>query len=154
MKDPKKVSLQLQIDQVVDGVEYEGKIALGEVDISYRIVCAKSIPEIDAMTSPPSGLPELREFIWLTTKVGDREISLDDECCAFFYAILVGIMVRFYYDPQTRASNSGTLGMVVRGEGGSLPSGVTINLGMKTSMRTTLSGEMQDSLNRAFGCEF
>ncbi len=152
MNDPKKVSLRLKIEQVTDGAEYKGTIGVGGVDIAYGIVFTKTIPEIDAMTSPPSDLPGLRALIPITAKVGDREVLLDDQNYQLLLALLIDFAARFYYEPQTRASNDGMLGVAIRGEGsGLLPK---VALGMETSPQITLYGEMRESLSRAFGCKF
>jgi hypothetical protein len=151
MKDAKRVRLQVKIEQVVDGAEYKGTIGLGEVDISYGIVFKKTIPEIVAMTSPPSDLPELRALIQITTSVGDREVPLNDQHYQFFLTLLIDFAGQFYFAAQTRVSNTGILGVAVRGErDGLLPK---VKLGMLMSVNITLESDLRDSLSEAFGCK-
>jgi hypothetical protein len=119
MKMEDIADVKLRLTQVKDGVDYKGSISFDGVSFDYKIHFATPINKLDDLIAQATDPEEIRKTIQIdvTDKEGKPVSMESDQNYGLFLATVGRSAVEFYNHPQTRDSNDGPLGMLVRGEG-------------------------------------
>ena len=147
-----KVEVERYVKQVRDGSHYEGHVKIAETKFDYELVFAVPISQLDEM-EPVKDKSEIRNHFQLTIKKDNANIELTDREYSFFFSMLVEFAVDFYNNPQTRDSNEGMLGDMVRGEGPIVVIGASASIGITSSGPCDFQPQLCELLNGPkFGC--
>lgn len=126
----KKVSVELYVDQVRDGTDYKGHMKIADTKLDYEIHFDIPIDRLNSM-GQPKDISELRRTIPITMKRDNAEIEITNEEYGFFTSLIIEFVIEFYFNPQTRGSNKGQLGEMLRGGGVMAHFGASMSVGMK-----------------------
>jgi len=149
----KPVSVERHIDQVVDGSKYKGYVQIGKAKLDYELDFAVSIPETDTMPEPKDQA-EARRIFQITVKKDGSDIPLTDQEWGFFFSMLVMFAAEFYHLPQTRDSNSGTMGKLMNGTHSFLSHMASVSIGMTSKSSFNFSPDLRTMLNTPkFDCK-
>lgn len=147
-----KVSVERHVQQVRNGSHYKGYVKIAETKLDYELVFGVPIDRLDSM-EPAKDESEIRRLFQITVKRGNANIELTKEEYGFFFSMIVELAVEFYNNPQTRDSQEGMLGLVIRGQGHLVGMGVSASIGMTNSGSYNFSPELCAMLNAPkFGC--
>ena len=108
------MKIPASLTQVIDGLEYEGKIQFEENEFTFNIQFGVNIQDLDNEPVPPSDQQELinayaKRLFRVTLKKGEDSIELEKETFHFLLSTIVALAIQFYNLPQTRDSNEGFL---------------------------------------------
>ena len=147
----KKVSVERYVEQVRNGSHYKGYVKIADTKLSYELVFGIPIKQLDSIESPKDE-NEIRRLFQLTVKRNNADIELTNEEYSFFFSILVEFATEFYDNGQTRDSNEGLLGEVLRGEG-PMAELATASIGMTSDGSYEFPPELCAMLSAPkFGC--
>ncbi len=141
-----QLTVSKAVRQVVDGLKYEGTIALGQATFEYQLEFPLPIPELDAMEHE-ADTPTVRRLYKLTLKKGESVLELTDEEFEFFFALAAVHAVELYNLPQTRSSNEGKMGALLEGKGPLAALGASVSIGMTSVMSFRPPDKYRDILN-------
>lgn len=150
-----KVAIEQYIQQVSDGNRYKGHVKIADSKFDYELIFPVPIPRLDDMVVPGEdlGMDEIRRLCQLTVKRNDVAIELTDDEYGFFFRMLLVLTLDFYNNPQTRASNKGTVGQLIQGTSPLSDFGGSISIGMKLSGSSDFIPQLCEMLNAPkFGC--
>jgi hypothetical protein len=148
-----KVFTERHVEQVQDGTHYRGHVKFGDIQFEYELRLAVPIPKLDDMKEPPEEVSAIRRLFQITVKKGEESIELTDDEYSFFFHLLGEFVVNFYNDPQTRDSQEGLMGQMVRGEGLAAVFGSSAKIGITSSGSYDFNPELCEMLNAPkFGC--
>ncbi len=149
----KKVLIQRRIEQVKDGTEYKGHAIMGGVKLDYDLKFELPISQWDDM-NPIEEIEGIRRFYQITLKKNSETIQLSSDEYGFFFRLLIDFAVGFYNQSQTRQSNDGPLGDLLRGKGKIAAFGAKMAISFSDTLACDLPVSLCDLLSAPkFGCE-
>ncbi len=116
MTTVKKVLIEREIVQVKDGIDYKGYLKFGGVRFDYEMTFTVHVNQLANM-KPLANLDEARRIFVLILKRDGVNLEMEDEEYYFFFSMLAESIIDFYHHPQTRETNEGLFGKVLRSEG-------------------------------------
>lgn len=136
------MKIKMSVQQVIDGKEYTGSISDGTQEMNYNLRFTVAIPNLeeDAKKREASGkkMPreEIRSMFPLAITRSGTALKINEEQYGLLFSLLAPFVLDFHNNPQTRDSNEGLMGNLVRGEGGGfLPKGFAkAIIGMESSV--------------------
>jgi hypothetical protein len=145
-----KVPIEITLNQVRDGYEYDGECRIADKPFAFRISFPMGIERFcnlgaDEMPDTPS---RIMEFVPMAVTSNGQAIVLGEKPYGLFLALVGPVAIDFFRDPQTRDSNDGMLGDMLRG-GPLLNSIASAKIGMST--RSTY--DIADDVLQDIGCE-
>ena len=144
----KKFQIERYVEQVVDGLHYKGHVQISDVRIEYELVFSVPIPEVDNLDFP-NGISDIRKTLQLTVMKDQKEIDLTDEEYSLFLHILADFVVAFYGNSQSRRSNEGDMGRLLRGQGPMAAFVAKASIGMTSKSSCSFNSEICEILNRS-----
>lgn len=148
------VSVERYVEQVRNGSHYKGYLKIGESKLDYELVFEFPIKQLDSM-EPATSWDEVQRLFKITVKREDANIELTKEEYRFFFEMIVEFAVEFYNNPQTRDSQEGVLGALLRGNGQTLLGlDVSASIGMTSNYSYDFQPELCEMLSSPkFGCK-
>ncbi|MDD2785645.1 MAG: hypothetical protein PHS79_01985 [Patescibacteria group bacterium] len=139
------------VEQVRDGDYYKGSIKIAEKTFKYELKFAIPIGKLD--DAPPlEGIEEIRRVFQITVTKDGATLELSELEYGFFFQMLAEFAVDFYNEPQTRKSNLGDMGRLLRAEHPLVDMGKT-SIGMTTTGPYNFPSPVCEMLNGPkFGC--
>ncbi len=148
-----QLTVSRSIQQIVDGLKYQGTIGIGQGTFEYQLEFPVPVPELDAMKHAED-TPTIRRLYKLTIKKAGLALELTDDEFNFFFALAAMDAVEFYNLPQTRASNEGKMGELLEAKGPLASMGASLSVGMRSVMSFKCPDEYCDLLNTPkFDCK-
>jgi hypothetical protein len=149
-----KISVERRIEQVTDGTAYKGYLKIADIKLEYDLMFSIPIPKLAEMSDPKS-LGEIQRIFQITVKKSGADIKLTDHEWGFFYHMLVPFAEDFYHLPQTRDSNEGPIGNIMRGTNTFLPAGmVSCSVAVTSNADYDFKPDLCAMLNDPkFGCK-
>ena len=150
----KKVALEQYVEQVTDGVEYKGWLKISSTQLEYRLVFKVPIPELDkAPLAEGLAVDEIRDIFRITVIKSGNPIQLSDKEYAFFFGLLIKFACEFCVNPQTRDSQQGIMGDMVRGNSPLHGLGASATIGVQGGGSFEFDDELCAMLSSPkFGC--
>ena len=113
----KKVVIERQVEQVKDGTHYKGCLKFADVQLDFELVFGVHIKELDNTEVIIKDLDDMMKVFQISVTRDGVKIELSDDEYGLFFSLLVEHTIDFYNHPQTRDTNEGIFGKVLRGEG-------------------------------------
>lgn len=152
MTTTRKVSVERHVEQVRDGSHYKGYIKIGNTKLEYELVFGVPITQLDSL-EPTKDEEEFRRRFQLTVKRNNANIELSKDEYGFFFSMVGELAVDFYNNPQTRKSNVGILGDMLRGEDQMAAFGASMSISMTGSGSYEFPLDLCEMLSAPkFGC--
>lgn len=146
-----KVTIKKYIEQVADGSMYKGTLEIAKAKFDYELTFTIPIAKLE--NALPHDKDEIPKLVPIVIRRGDTKITLTNDEYGFFFSVLSIFAVNFYYNPQTRASNEGAIGSLLRQEGPLAKLGASFSIGVSNSATYHLPVELCETLNTPkFGC--
>lgn len=127
-----QVNVKYTIQQIRDGEEYTGEVTIGGKGVKYTLTCNPSLGYLAEGIGAPTSVEEARKVFTFKLTKDEAPVEMTETDFMFFFGVLGTKILDFYELPQTRDSNSGSLGKLVRGELNDI--GVSIGIGMVGSL--------------------
>ena len=139
----------LRVTQVKDGEEYKGKLTIDNVAFDYKLKFRVHINKLDDIPQE-NRTPEYGRtlFQFDVKDAKGNAVTLDDEMFGLFLATAGKYAIEFYNHPQTRDSNEGLLGGLMRGEGPLAGFGIRTEISMQTDLQIDSRPTLVDFLNK------
>ncbi len=130
-----KVSVERNIQQVIDGRHYKGYVNIADTRLDFELVFEVPIPHLESVP-PAKTTDDARRFFQITVKRDDAYIELTNEEYLFFFSVLVQLTIDFYH--------TGSLLTAI---------GVSVSAGIKCTGTCNISQKLCEMLNAPkFGC--
>lgn len=140
------------IEQVRDGIHYKGYVKIVDTIFDYELVFRVPIADLGNV-EPANEVHELRDLFQITVMRGNAKIELADEEYMFFMSMVVQFAEDFYNIEQTRSSNEGKMGEMLRGTKLMALFGAKMSIGMKCNDTCGFHPALCERLNSPkFGC--
>ena len=147
-----KARVERYVEQISDGNHYKGHVKIAGTTLTYELKFTVPIPRLDDM-EPIKSVEEARRIIQFAVKNGEATVDLSDDEYGFFLHLLLEFAVNFYNQDQTRGSNQGKMGQLVRGESPlSRLLDASVSIGMSDSGTYDFEPSLCAMLNTRFGC--
>jgi hypothetical protein len=147
-----KVPFETYIEQVVDGTQYKGHILIGKAKLDYKLTFAVPIPQLDDMPEI-EGPDAVRRIFQITLKRDGNAIELTSEEYSLFFQMIVEFAVDFYNNPQTRSSNEGRMGEMLKSMGPLAAYDASMSIGITSKGSCDFPPAVCEMLNKQkFGC--
>ncbi len=148
----RKISIEQYVEQVQDGVRYKGHVKVAGTSFDYELVFGFPINQLDSLPLTKDD-SEVQRLFQITVKRGNTIVELTNEEYKFFFSVIVEFVLSFYDNPQTRDSNNGMRGEMLRGRGPMAIDGVSTSIGMTSSGSYEFPPELCEMLSAPkFGC--
>ena len=126
------VPVERYIEQVRDGSRYKGTLKIADTTLDYELTFTVPLPDQDDR-EPVTTWEEVRHLVHIVVKRDRAEIELTNKEYRLFFHMLAQFAIDFYNNPQTRDSNEGFLGMLLRRQGPLASIGATSSIGISSS---------------------
>lgn len=136
------MKIKMSVQQVIDGKEYTGSISDGNQKINYNLRFIVPIPDLEKdaekrqVSRKEMSRKEIQAMFPLAISRSGAIMKINEEQYGLLFSLLAPLVLDFYNNPQTRDSNEGLLGNLVReGGGGFVPKGFAkVTIGMESSV--------------------
>lgn len=100
------VLVERYIEQVTDGSHYKGHIRIFTIKFDFEIVFMLPIDLVDDyIQKRVKDFDEFRQIIQIALQRDGIDLELSNQEYAFFFSMLVGIVMAFYSTPNVRIFN-------------------------------------------------
>ncbi len=117
--DKSRMCLRISVEQVRDGISYKGVITFDDISFLYTLETSTPLGEFDGLLTAESDAATIvKRICTLAIKKSAKAdtVALTDEEREGLLFLIFPHVGEFYTQPQTRDSNSGPLGEMLRGE--------------------------------------
>ncbi len=153
MTDTIKVSVERQVEQVKDGTDYKGFLKLAGVQLDFELKFGVPINKLDDTEVKINSLDDMMRVFQISITKDGEKVEIDDDEYSLFFSLLVEHTINFYNLPQTRDTNEGLVGKMMRGQG--LFAGSSASILVTDRVTASFDSEVQGILsNPKFGCVF
>ena len=149
-----KVPVEIQINQISDGYEYDGECKIANKPFAFRINFPMGIERFCTLTAEemPSDPDDIQKFLPITVTTDGNPITLRNEAYGLFMTLVAPFVIEFFNNPQTRNNNEGLVGDILHGTS-PLSKIASIKIGMSTKRTLNISDDGQRDILRSIGCE-
>jgi len=111
--------VKLSVTQVKDGTNYKGSVSFNDVSFDYKIHFVTPIDKLDDLAKGSITPEKMKKMIQIDiTDSEGKPVSLETDLLYGLFLSTAGIgAIKFYNNPQTRDSNAGFMGPIIRNEG-------------------------------------
>jgi len=127
------VKVRAYVEQVIDGMEYQGSISFDDHVFNYQLSFGVPIGELDEIAEEDPA-QVLRQIHVAVKDDRGNAMPLDEQEEQLFITIAGGLAAEFYHDPQTRDAQDGVLPLA-RTAGILIGGGFSASIGMSRSYK-------------------
>lgn len=144
-----RVYVTRTVQQVVDGLEYKGKVGMGGVEFDFHVLLPIHLDKVDD-SNPPESPEEARPLFPIEISKDGTSIELDIEEYGLFFEIISMPLVEFFFQNSTRVVNTEIARLAAEGK----PGGSDIVLAESFNREIDFTPMSIEMLSRPkFGCQ-
>jgi len=107
------IRVKADVTQIADGTRYEGSVSFDDYKFSYHLTFGVHLDKLSELAQKSS--KEALETILFDVKDEQgKSVVLDEESKLLFVSTVGRLVMEFYESPQTRASQEGFLGAMLK----------------------------------------